>query len=146
MDMLFINEVLFLPGRKAMPINFKYDNDTNTLYLKVTGILKSSEIIDYFNNLLNGNSLKKGFVEVVDLNETTDFVLRYSDLSLIEELTKRLNDIGQKATLMCGYNNVSKRISSMMMPLYQRADFEFVICNSEDDLKRYMAALGYKGK
>ena len=124
-----------------MAINFKYDNDTNTLYLKVTGILKSSEIINYFNNLLNENFLTKGFVEVVDLNETTDFVLRYSDLSLIEELTKRLNNIGQKATLMCGYNDVNKGISSMMMPLYCRADFEFVICNSEYDLKRYMTAL-----
>ncbi len=126
-----------------MPIDFKYDNDTNTLYLKVTGILKSSEIIDYFNNLLNGNFLKKGFVEIVDLNETTDFVLRYSNLSIIEELTKKLNNIGQKATLMCGYNNVSKGISFMMMPLYHRADFEFIICNSEDDLKKYMTALGY---
>jgi len=124
-----------------MAINSRYDNDTNTLYLKVTGILKSSEIIDYFNKLLNGNFLKKGFVEVVDLNETTDFVLCYSDLSIIEELTKKLNNIGQKATLMCGYNNVSKGISSMMMPLYCRADFEFVICNSEYDLKRYMTAL-----
>ncbi len=124
-----------------MPINFKYDNDTNTLYLKVTGILKSSEIIDYFNNLLNENFLKKGFVEVVDLNETTDFVLRYSDLSIIEELTKKLNNIGQKATLMCGYNNVSKGISSMMLPLYQSADFNFFICNSEDDLKNFMASL-----
>jgi hypothetical protein len=125
-----------------MPINFKYDNGTNTLYLKVTGILKSSEIIDYFNKLLNENFLKKGFVEVVDLNETTDFVLRYSDLSIIEKLTKKLNNIGQKATLMCGYDNVSKGISSMMLPLYQRADFNFFVCNSEDDLKNYMASLG----
>ena len=123
-----------------MPINFKYDNDTNTLYLKVTGILKSSEIIDYFNNLLNENLLTKGFVEVVDLNETTDFVLRYSDLSTIEALTKKLNNIGQKATLMCGYNKVSKGISSMMLPLYQSADFNFFICNSEDDLKNFMAS------
>jgi len=125
-----------------MPINFKYDNDTNTLYLKVTGILKSGEIIDYFNKLLNENFLKKGFVEVVDLNETTDFVLRYSDLSIIEVLTKKLNNIGQKATLMCGYDNVSKGISSMMLPLYQRADFNFFVCKSEDDLKNYMASLG----
>ena len=125
-----------------MPINFKYDNDMNTLYLKVTGILKSSEIIDYFNKLLNENFLKKGFVEVVDLNEASDFVLCYSDLSIIKELTKKLNNIGQKATLMCGYNNVSKGISSMMLPLYQRADFTFFICNSEDDPKNYMASLG----
>lgn len=124
-----------------MPIDFEYNSAKNTLDLKVTGILKSSEIIDYFQKLLEGEFLEDGFMEIVDLNKTTDFLLRYTDLEIIEDLTKKLNNIGQKATIMCGYNEVSKGISSMMLPLYQRADFTFFICESESELRTFMKSL-----
>lgn len=124
-----------------MPIEFEYNSAKNTLDLKVTGILKSSEIIDYFQKLLEGEFLENGFMEIVDLNKTTDFLLRYTDLEIIEDLTKKLNNIGQKATIMCGYNEVSKGISSMMLPLYQRADFTFFICESESELRTFMKSL-----
>ena len=124
-----------------MPIKFEYLEDSNILDLRVTGVLKSEEITEYFQKLLDGNFLKKDFIEIVDLNSATDFVLRYSDLTIIADQTTQLNKIGQKATMMCVYNQNSKGISAMMTPLYQRADFTFFLCDTENDLKTIMESL-----
>ena len=80
-----------------MPIQFQYDKENNMLNLTVRGKLDSKEIVEYFNKLLEGKFLRKGFLEIVDLNEVEDFTLRYSDLEQIDRLTSELNKIGQKA-------------------------------------------------
>ena len=121
-----------------MPIDFSYIKEKNLLDLKVTGVLTSDEITDYFQKLLDGGFLKPDFIEIVDLNEATDFVLRYSDLEIIAQQTKALNEIGQKATMMCSYNPISKGVSDMMLPLYHKADFTFLICESESGLQTFL--------
>lgn len=125
-----------------MPIDYTYIEEKNALDLKVTGVLKSEEITSYFQEILDGNFLKPEFIEIVDFNGTTDFILCYSDLEIIARQTNELNQIGQKATMMCAYNKTSKGISAMMLPLYQKADFTFLICDSESDLKTSLEGLG----
>jgi len=124
-----------------MPIDFEYIEEKNILDLKVSGVLKSEEIVEYFQKILDGGFLKPEFIEIVDLNAATDFVLRYSDLNSIADQTLQLNQIGQKVTLMCVYNVKSKDISAMMLPLYKKACFEFLICNSELEKSTYLSKL-----
>ena len=118
-----------------MPIKFEYEEETNVVNIKVTGILTSDEIVNYFSELLESNVVRKGFIEVVDLNEVEDFILRYSDLEQIKILTAELNEIGQKCSLMCACNDVSQGVSSMMYILYQRADFDYYMVDSFVALK-----------
>ena len=118
-----------------MTIKFKYDDKINTVNIKIIGVLESSDIIDYFKQIIDGDLVKEGFIEIVDLNEAADFVLRYSDIDKIRELSIKLNKIGHKCSLMCAYNERSKGISSMMLPLYQKVEFEYFMCDSEIYLK-----------
>lgn len=118
-----------------MPISYEYEKETNVVNIKVTGVLTSGEIVNYFEQLLESNVVREGFIEVVDLNDVEDFVLRYSDLAQIQVLTSEINKIGQKCSLMCAYNELSKGVSSMMLILYQKADFEYYMIDSFIALK-----------
>lgn len=77
----------------------------------------------------------------MNLNGATDLVLRHSDLEIMAYQTAQLNKIGQELTIICGYNQVSKCISSMMLPLDQLANFTFYICESENHLQNIIKSL-----
>ncbi|GAA5316313.1 MAG: hypothetical protein AseanaTS_15170 [Candidatus Pelagadaptatus aseana] len=124
-----------------MPIAYEYFEDANILELKVTGELKSREIVDYFQLLLDGDFLREGFIEIVDLNGVTDFVLRFTDLEKIQQLTGQFQKAGQKATLMCCYNQRARGVSAMMNPLYLSAKFTFLICETEADKDAFLESL-----
>lgn len=117
-----------------MTIKYQYDKDNNLLTLNFFDVLKSDEIVTYFSELLDKNIVDRGFIEVVDLNDVTDLTLTYFDLERLYQISKKLNKIGHKVTLICAYTEKSKKIAAMMLPIFQNINFSFHISNYKADL------------
>lgn len=119
-----------------MAINYKYDMKNKLLLTKISGVLTSTEVLNYFTELNQDKYAKFATKEIVDLNQIVDFVLTFSDLKFITEQTKTLTKNGHQLTLMCAYNPLSQDIEKMMRPLFLSIDLLVILCSSEEEFNR----------
>jgi len=119
-----------------MAITYKYDVQNKLLLTKISGVLTSAEVLNYFTELNQDKVARFATKEIVDLNQITDFVLTFSDLKLITKQTKSLSENGHQLTLMCAYNPLSQDIEKMMRPLFLSIDLLVILCSSEEEFEK----------
>lgn len=120
-----------------MPIQYKYDIEKNLVRSYADGVVTSNDIFEYFKDIFEDKAIASGFVEVADLNDVTDFVISHSDINKIAMLAPKWKQKGHEATLFCTFNKKSEEVSSMMIPLFQKADLLLFICKSEEEFKSH---------
>lgn len=123
-----------------MPIHYKYDIEKNLIHSFADGVVTSNDIFEHFKNIFDDEVISDGFIEVADLNDVTDFIFSHSDINNIVMLVPKWKQKGHKATLFCTYNKKSDEVSTMMIPLFQKADLLLVICKSEEELESHLEA------
>ena len=124
-----------------MTIQYKYDDEHNHVIVTPTCSISSTEIYEYFNQLIHDSSIKSKFLEIVDFNNVEDFILKYSDLEKLEEASKLLVEKGHKTTLICAYSKRSQEIAKMMMPLFQSVKLNLILCQSESKFEMNLRAI-----
>jgi len=119
-----------------MAINYTYDLENKLLRTKITGVLTSAEVLNYFTEINQDKAAKFATKEIVDLNQVEDLVLTFSDLKSITKQTEILSKNGHEITLMCAYNPLSQDIEKMMRPLFLSIDLLVILCTSEEELNK----------
>ncbi len=123
-----------------MTIIYAYDKVSNQVKTEVRGEVKSSDVIDYFNEIVNDPEVQGDFVEVVQFN-AEDFVLKFSDLKLLKKISEALINKGNKITLFCAYNDFTQNVAGMMLPLFNNIKLNVFICKNERELERNILVL-----
>ncbi len=118
-----------------MPIPYEYKIDSNQIVSKISGILHSEEIAEYFKDLNNELSLSTDFIGIVDFNDADDLVLKYTDLKILSDLFQSLTDKGHLITLFYAYNSHAQGMLGMMIPLFQTMKINVLVCKNESELE-----------
>ncbi len=69
-----------------MPIKYDYDNDENIVYSYPSGLISISDISEYFNRLTENPNVGSDFIEIVNLDEVTEFKFSYKDALQLPDL------------------------------------------------------------
>lgn len=122
---------------EIMTIKYEYNKDLNLLSVKVIDIITSGDILGYFNDLLDECAFSPGIIEVVDLNDVSDFILKFSDLEKIKLASEIFVSKGHRATLIYANSVLSKNIANIMMPLFQSVKFPVHLCTTDVEIEKY---------
>jgi len=68
-----------------MKIVYEYESSSNTLTVKPTGAISINDIFQYFNNVINDDSVKKIDIEFVLFDQVKDFAFSYSETHSLRE-------------------------------------------------------------
>lgn len=121
-----------------MTIKAEYDPGTNIFSVQASGKLTSTEIRNHLQDMLANTSCLPGFIELVNLDDVEDFALLFSDLDLepINEACEKLLAKGHRAVLVRTYNEKSRRLAEMILPVFRAATLNVHFCNTDEEFER----------
>ena len=71
-------------------LDFNYNSEANIVYAKVAGDMNVTDIHGYAQRILDDNSIKPGYIEVVDFTDIGEIKATAESIFSVEEIFKRL--------------------------------------------------------
>jgi len=116
-----------------MPINYEYDKDKNIVYSYPSGLISISDIAEYFNKLVEDPNVEKGFIEIANLNEVTEFKISYKEALQLPNLFADVkNKKNHKGTILIGIKDFQFGMARMMSIISENESTIRVVRSRED--------------
>ena len=125
-----------------MPLNFEYDETANRVLCRPSGVVTVFEIADYFLELAADERIQPHFVEVLYMENVTDFRFSAVDFQLVAKAFAQLLDLKSVRAIVClGKTPLHFGIGRMMQSIFaiEHPDFETHVVRTEEDAERILA-------
>lgn len=128
-----------------MPIPHHYDTEQNLITATPRGTVTARDFSAYVKAILADESIRAGFVEIIDLEQTEDVVASFRELFEFRELWERYLAKGCRATLIHAPTPLSYGVfrmfrSAISPDVYSRGSFE--ILRTREELEARLKELG----
>ncbi len=120
---------------------YNYDPSKKLFHSKITGILTTEEIKSHVLKLFGPNVNPKGLVDIVNMNEAEDLVVRYSEMIEIRGLSQELKTKGFRGVILYASTPRGNDLLTLMVPCFQLMKPTTYVCNTEMEALNYYEAL-----
>ena len=116
-----------------MPIKYDYDKNKNIVCSKPSGLISISDIAEYFNKLVEDPNVEKGFIEIANLSEVTEFKISYKEALQLPNLFAEVkNKKNHKGTILIGKKDFQFGMARMMSIISENESTIRVVRSQED--------------
>ena len=127
-----------------MPVTYDYDPESRILHCQVGGELLISEVVDYFRTAYQDTRIQAGSVEVVYLDQVSEFKLRAQDIRDVEPLLRDyLIDGKFIASVFVGVQplqvGIANMLSGMMTTMFP--DYPAQVVGSQDEALQQITSI-----
>lgn len=106
-----------------MPVSYTYDATENTLECVARGVVAISEVVDFFDAATADDGVGDGAIEVVYLDEVTDFRFSYAEARVIPHKVLALRRAkGVRATVIVAASDLHFGMARMIQIMDSLAD------------------------
>ena len=127
-----------------MPIRYEYDRGINIVNTYPYGELRTSEIADYFKEMVKDDEITIGFIELVNFRDVENFRFSYNEAESILKAYNALNDVKNvRATIFIGERDLHYGMARMLQTLHEinnSGDNMFVV-RTEAEAKQLIAGM-----
>lgn len=125
-----------------MPITYRYDENTRVVHTRVKGILTSAEIVEHLSAIYADDQVNMRY-EIVDLNDISDFEMKYSEFLKVVRLASKLIENGHEGMAFCAYRRKPQAIIRLMLSAFSSLAFSLHVCTSPEEYESiYQLASG----
>ena len=124
-----------------MTVLHQYDARNNLIKVEVTDILKSGDILKYFSDIIDEETIFPEFIDVVDLSMLEDIEIKWSDLEKIAVLARRFREKGHLSALFLAYSAKAQSAASFLIPIFREFFLDMQVCKKEKDYERMLSIL-----
>lgn len=119
-----------------MPIKYDHDKNKNIVYSYPSGLVSMSDIAGYFNRLVEDPNVGSDFIEIVSLDEVTEFKFSYSEAlqlpSIFSAVKKKKN---HKGAILIGKKDFQFGMARMMSIISEN-DLKISVVRSKEDAEK----------
>ena len=108
---------------------------------RVYGVLKTEDMIDYFEQVITKLDKHAKLIEVVNLECVEDAIFTYSHMNQIRALTDQWKQKGHQFSIFYAPNFTSSDIADMLLLVFRKVRINIHICKNEKELKDCLDAL-----
>jgi hypothetical protein len=127
-------------------IAYVYDAKQNLVRARAEGRLSISELLAYVRGVVEDESIRPGFVEIVDFEPVDDMTISYSELSPLPQIWKKYQEKGVRATILYAPGEVAYGVCNMFQSVIEPEGDPtrgpFTIVRSAEELGARLAELG----
>ena len=124
-----------------MPIKYEYDREKNIVYGYPYGLVSMSDITQYFDNLVEDSKVGSDFIEIVNLDEVTEFRLSYKEALQLPDLFAKVNNTKKhRGTILIGKKDFQFGMARMMSTITEN-DFSVRVVRSLEDAEKALEEL-----
>ncbi len=110
-----------------MPMNYKYNSKSNIVDVFPEGEISIPEITNYYMDISNNDEISNDFVEVVHLDNVTDFLFSSQSFSGVTISFKKLLEKKRIKAIVCiGKTTLHYGIGRMMQTVFEIYFPEFI--------------------
>ena len=110
-----------------MPVNYKYNSKSNIVDSFPEGEVSIPEITNHYMYISNNDEISNDFIEVVHLDNVTDFLFSYRSFSAVAMSFKEVIKKKRVKTIVCiGKTTMHYGISRMMQAVFEIEFPEFI--------------------
>ncbi|GMR03280.1 MAG: hypothetical protein BMS9Abin21_110 [Thermodesulfovibrionia bacterium] len=110
-----------------MPMNYKYNSKSNIVDCFPEGEISIPEITNYYMDISNNDEISNDFVEVVHLDNVTDFLFSSRSFSVVAMSFKGLLEKKRVKAIVCiGKADLHYGIGRMMQTIFELEFPEFI--------------------
>lgn len=127
-------------------VAYVYDAKQNLVRARAEGVLRVSELLDYVRQVVEDETIRPGFVEVVDFEPVKDMTITYSEMAPFPQIWKRYLAKGVRATILYAPSDVAfgvcRIFQSVIEPEGDLTRGRFTIARNAGELGARLAELG----
>ncbi len=128
-----------------MAIIYEYDSSRNLVFAKAEGVIKVSDIMEHINSVLQDDTIKIGFVEVITFENVKDLMVSYSQVVPFREMWHNYINKGCKATLVLATTAVHYGTLRMIQTVIGADEFKggalFYVLRTKEELEEKIACI-----
>jgi len=121
-----------------MAITYTYDQSENLLLTEAKSDISIQELLIYAKNVSDDQSIKSGFIEIVDLSEVTDLHISYSSARTLTNGWDKWKHKNHKGSIMYAPTDVAFGILRMMQALTEMEpgseEIPHLVTRNKDDI------------
>lgn len=125
-----------------MSISYDYDVEKNIIRVKAKGVISTDDILNYVTTIIKNKNIKKGFVEIVDIESVEDFTLRYSDTTIFSDVWIKYMEKGCIGTIIYAPNDLGFGVMRMLQATILRSEeaekISFNVVRTKEDIYKYL--------
>jgi hypothetical protein len=127
-----------------MPVDYVYREDDNLVNTTASGVVTLTEILQYIESVLSNPQIRKGYVEIVDLDRIDDIELTYKNLRTFPDLWKKSIEKGCVGIIIIAQSDLAFGLMRMLQTVVSTVatlpDISFVVCRSREDAETTLAS------
>jgi hypothetical protein len=128
-----------------LPISYRYLSETGVVDTTVTGVVQTSDLMEYFNKLLDDPSIKPGFVEIFDMEGIEDFVVHYRETPAFRYIWERYLEKGCRATIVVAPTalafGTARMVQAVIQPGREGPRGHFSVVRTRTEIQQKLACL-----
>ena len=113
-----------------MPVSYTFKN--NIYSTNAEGLVTSEEIIEHYKSMLSHEREEGSVIEIVSLMKISDLQIKFSDIDILETLSKDLKARGHISSIIFAPSPDSRKIMDYMKPIFQRMHFSSQVAETLD--------------
>lgn len=102
-----------------MAIKYTYDQSENLVLVKAKGVISIRDIIKYMEKVSEDLNIKAGFIEIIDMSESTDLQISYISSQTLTREWGKWKHKSHKGSIMYAPTEVAFGIMRMMKTLIE---------------------------
>jgi hypothetical protein len=121
-----------------MAISYNYDAEHNIVQVKAKGILSVENILNYVTTIIKNKDIKKGFVEIVDLESVEDLIFNYTDTIHFPDLWRKYLEKGSLGSIIYAPTVLSYGIMRMLQTVLlddeEAEKIPFIVVRTKEEI------------
>lgn len=128
-----------------MPIDYKYDFDSNTVRMRAVGEISTADIIAYVSDVLADEGVQPGFIELVNMESVKDLTVNYISVSPLKDMWTRYLNKGCIATIVYAPSDIGYGTCRMIQAVVGFGEEDigdrFVVVRTQEEMDAKLASL-----
>lgn len=128
-----------------MPVAYEYDSNRNIIHARPFGDLSINDIVRYFMEVAEDNSVRPGIIEVVHLRDVENFLFTSKNAL---DIPRRHDEFMVRKNITCtifvGRDDIHYGVARMFQNLFSLDDryYTVFVVRTEEDANRLIKEIG----